>query len=260
MYKILPQESKSQVHDHDFPISGTASTTTIPSEFLSEVVFAGDSFWGLEAAYGLLDGIVKTVTGYCGGTLRKPIYREVCEGRTGHTEAVKVTYDKRKISYVSLCDAFWETHDPTNKEFLNFGISTHHRSVIFYSTEEQRKQAQESKIRRQMKLNRRIVTKSMQFDGDFFIAENRHQKYYLQKQYRLCESLSLRSTEQFVESTIACKLNGILAMDSEVIIDRLATIVKTHELSKQTKSACEEIIEDLRRKEQENTHSLKIMT
>lgn len=74
--------------------------------------------------------------------------------------------------------------------------------------EEQKKQAQESKIRRQMKLNRRIVTKIIALDSEFFVAENLHQKYYLQKSYRVCESLSLRSTDQFVESNIACKLNG----------------------------------------------------
>lgn len=94
----------------------------------------------------------------------------------------------------------------------NFGLSTHLRSAIFCSTEEERKQAQQSKIRRQMKLNRRILTKislfSKENNCEFFVAENQHQKYYLQKHYRLCQSLSLRSTERFVESYIACKLNG----------------------------------------------------
>lgn len=81
--------------------------------------------------------------------------------------------------------------------------------MIFYSTEEERRKAQESKIRRQMKLNRRIVTKIIASDGaDFFTAENQYQKYYLQKHYRLCECLGLRSTEQFSESNIACALNG----------------------------------------------------
>ncbi|KAE9449463.1 hypothetical protein C3L33_18632, partial [Rhododendron williamsianum] len=185
-------------------------------------ILLAESFWDVEAAYGRVDGVVKTVTGYCGGSLRKPTYREVCEGRTGHTEAVKVTYDKRKISYASLCDAFWETHDPTNKEFLNFGISTHQRSVIFYSTEEERRKAQESKIRRQMKLNRRIVTKIIASDGaDFFTAENQYQKYYLQKYYR------------------------ILAMDGGLVIGRLAKFIETHELLKKTRLAIEEVIQDL---------------
>ncbi|XP_034706161.1 peptide methionine sulfoxide reductase MsrA-like isoform X2 [Vitis riparia] len=241
MYKILP---KTHTDGSEFPISESTSRATIPLEFLY-------GFWGLEAAFGRVDGVVKTATGYCGGALKKPSYKEVCEGRTGHTEAVKVMYDKRKISYKSLCDAFWEAHDPTNKEFLNFGLSTHHRSAIFYVNEEQKKQAQESKIRRQMKLNRRIVTKIIALDSEFFVAENLHQKYYLQKSYRVCESLSLRSTEQFVESNIACKLNGILVMEARVIIDELTTFLGSHKVSSQTKLACGEIIEDLRRNDGE---------
>ncbi|KAJ0100445.1 hypothetical protein Patl1_21423 [Pistacia atlantica] len=208
MYKVLPQFT---TQTSNIPISAetaTQSVTTIPSEFLSEAVFAGDSFLDLEAAFGSVDGVVKTATGYCGGTLKKPTYTEVCEGRTGHTEAVKIIYDKTKISYRSLCDIFWGTHDPPNRNYLNFGLSTHRKSAIYYIKEEERKQAQESKIRRQMKLSKRIVTKIIKFDSYFYVAENQHQKYYLQKYCWLCESLSLRSTVQFVESNIACKLNG----------------------------------------------------
>ncbi|XP_058186582.1 peptide methionine sulfoxide reductase A5-like isoform X2 [Rhododendron vialii] len=202
MYKLLAHHSQSQVHD--CPETGS-SNPNIPPEFLREAVFAGESFWNLEAAYGRVDGVVKTVTGYCGGSLRKPTYRE------------------------------------------NFGISTHQRSAIFYSTEEERRKAQESKIRRQMKLNRRIVTKVIASDSaDFFTAENQHQKYYLQKYYRLCECLGLRSTEQFSESNIACALNGILAMDGGLVIGRLAKFIETRELLKKTRLAIEEVIvEDL---------------
>ncbi|KAL3376305.1 hypothetical protein AABB24_002975 [Solanum stoloniferum] len=180
--------------------------------------------------------------------MRKPSYKDVSEGNTGHTEAVKITYDNRFVSYKSLCDFFWDTHDPTNKSSLNFGLSTHLRSAIFCSTEEERKQAQQSKIRRQMKLNRRILTK-LSFlisDCEFFVAENQHQKYYLQKHYRLCESLSLRSTEQFVDSYIACKLNGVLALDGELILEKLPQLTRTCLLPKQCKSTCDEIIQDLK--------------
>ncbi|KAK7295770.1 hypothetical protein RJT34_18682 [Clitoria ternatea] len=140
MYQLLPQ-LKTDDDDDDFHESTTPS-----AEFLYE-------FHGIEAAYGRVDGVFKTATGYCGGTLQKPTHKEVCEGNTGHTEAVKVIYDKRKVSYQSLCDLFWEAHDPTKKEYLNFGIDTHQRSAVFYCTERERKQAQESKIRKQMKLN-----------------------------------------------------------------------------------------------------------
>ncbi|KAH9739290.1 peptide-methionine (S)-S-oxide reductase [Citrus sinensis] len=156
MYKLLPQSDNltSQV------------SVSEPTNFFSEAVFAGGNFLDLESAFGRLNGVMRTATGYCGGTLKKPTYRE------------------------------------------NFGLSTHLKSAIYYGNEEERKQAQESKIRRQMKLNKRIVTKIIQFDSEFCMAENQFQKYYLQKCCRLCESLSLRSTVQFVESNIACKLNG----------------------------------------------------
>uniref|UniRef100_A0A7C8ZHY9 peptide-methionine (S)-S-oxide reductase n=1 Tax=Opuntia streptacantha TaxID=393608 RepID=A0A7C8ZHY9_OPUST len=207
MYKLLPRISTSS---DDLPFNEDPSPNQqSQSQFLHEAIFAGGSFWALEAAYGNIDGVVKTSTGYFGGTLTKPSYKQVCEGGTGHTEAVKVVYDIRKISFTSLCDLFWDIHDPTNKEFLNFGLSTHQRSAIFYTKEGERKEAQESKIRRQMRMNKRIVTKILAVgNSEFFLAENQHQKYYLQKYHRLCGSLELRSTHQFVESTIACKLNG----------------------------------------------------
>ncbi|XWS75494.1 hypothetical protein CRYUN_Cryun01aG0093800 [Craigia yunnanensis] len=256
MYELLPKFNTDQVSD--FPISQISSSAAIiPSEFLGEALFAGGSFWGLEASFGRVDGVIKTATGYCGGTLRKPSFKEVCEEKTGHTEAVKVIYDKRKVSFRSLCDFFWEFHDCTNKDYLNFGLSTHHRSAIFYSKEEERKQAQESRIRRQMKLNKRIVTKALPFNSDFYMAENQHKKYYLQINYRLCESLNLRSTEQFVESNIACKLNGILAMDARSSIDKLTTFLQTNEMmAEETKLVCKEIIQVLQRDEDGNAQVL----
>lgn len=91
-----------------------------------------------------------------------------------------------------------------------FGVDTHYRSAIFYANEEQKKHALQTKIEHQMKLNRRIVTKILPYSTDFFfLAENQHQKYYLQKDYIwICESLNLRSTQQFIDSPVACKLNG----------------------------------------------------
>ncbi|XP_021643947.2 uncharacterized protein LOC110637886 [Hevea brasiliensis] len=218
MYELLSQ-FKAQVPHHSLVFDDTVTATIVQPEFLSEAVFSGGSFWYLEAAFGRVDGVIKTATGYCRGTWEKPTYREVREGRTGHTEAAKVIFDNRRLSYRFFCDIFWDTHDPTNKDYLNFCLSTHYRSAIFYYNEEERKQAHQSKIRRQMKLNKRIVTKIVLLDSTFYMAENQNQKYYLQKRYRVCESLSLRSTEQFVESNIACKLNGILAMDGKMIVD-----------------------------------------
>ncbi|XP_062104854.1 uncharacterized protein LOC133816307 [Humulus lupulus] len=247
MYRLLPQIN-TQICV--LPESQSTSPTSEDhrNEFLSEAIFAGDSFWDLEAAFGRVNGVFETATGYCGGTAKNPSHAEVIEGGTGHAEAVKVTYDKTKIPYKSLCDMFWETHDSTNRNYLNFGlIGKHHRSAIFYKNEEERKPGQESKIRKQMKLNKRIVTKIIHLnnDSEFFLAENRNQKYYLQQRHWLCQSLGLRSTDHFVQSNIACKLNGILAMEGKEIIDRLRILLKTQDLPKESKSACEEIILEL---------------
>ncbi|KAJ0989186.1 hypothetical protein J5N97_007542 [Dioscorea zingiberensis] len=247
MYKLLSQ-SKAQVHD-DFLFPN--SNHLPPEEFVSEAIFAADSFWDLESAFGCADGVLRTATGYYGGSLVKPSHKEILESKTGHTEAVRVIYDKRKTSYRSMLDVFWTNHDPTNKAYLEFGVSTHYRSAIFYGNEEEKKQAQETKVQKQMKLNRRIVTKilpcSMNNNGDFYMADSHHQKYYLQKDYiKLCEALSLRSAEHFANSHIACKLNGILSGREKVSVEKLKSLIGRYEMSHETKIVLEGIVQYLR--------------
>ncbi|XP_068636340.1 uncharacterized protein [Aristolochia californica] len=243
MYTLL---SKPKIDPSEFG-SSSVPCNDHPVEFLEEGVFAGGDFWNLEAAFGRIDGVVKTATSYCGGTLKKPTHREVIENVTGHCEAVRVCYDKRKISFKSVSNAFWESHDPTNKEYLNFGVDTHHRSAIFYVNEGQRKQAQESKIRCQMKLNKRIVTKFLPYASDFYLAETQNQKYYLQKSHiRLCESLNLRTAEHFANSLLACKLNGILAQrDIRTSVEDLKSFIRSYKLPNQTKLILDELLRDL---------------
>nr|XP_010317188.1 uncharacterized protein LOC101255856 isoform X2 [Solanum lycopersicum] len=188
-----------------------------------------------------------------------PLYQSITEFcqlciTTSYLEEANLTIQTTLIPKTLLITIVIFQQNSSAKQFLleNFGSNTHLRSAIFCSTEEERKQAQQSKIRRQMKLNRRILTKinllSKQITSncEFFVAENQHQKYYLQKHYRLCESLSLRSTEQFVESYLACKLNGVLALDGEVILEKLPQLTRTCLLPKQCKSTCDEIIQDLK--------------
>ncbi|XP_054780941.1 uncharacterized protein LOC129288414 [Prosopis cineraria] len=145
------------------------------------VLIVADSLWKMEPEYGRVEGVIRTLTGYCG----------VCEGRTGHTKAVKVIYDKTKVTFQSLCDHFWEIHDPTKKDCLNVGVDTHKRSAIFYKNESEREQARESKVRKQMRLNKRIVTQILELDSEFFEAVDQHQKVYLQKHFTICAHLGL---------------------------------------------------------------------
>ncbi|WOL18487.1 peptide methionine sulfoxide reductase isoform X1 [Canna indica] len=249
-YELLPK-SQSHIHDEYPQQSATSLPELPPLEFLGEAIFAAGSFWQLDSAFCRSNGEVRTATGYFGGNLKKPTYREVVQGWTGHTEAVRVTYDKRETSYKALCRVFWASHDPTEKEYLEFGIRTHHKSAIFYSNEEEKKQAQQSKVEQQMKLDRRIVTKITHLsssDSEFYLAESCHQKYDLQKDHmRLCESLSLRSAQQFADSYLACKLNGIISGAKKIsIADDLKDFLRTYQLSQETKLVLETMILDLR--------------
>ncbi|XP_008782320.2 peptide methionine sulfoxide reductase-like [Phoenix dactylifera] len=249
MYKLLPKSS-AQMHD-DFSFQQEMTSNDLPPpEFLKEAIFAAGSFWELEAAFGRVDGVVRTAVGYYGGIRVKPSYKEVSEGTTGHTEAVKLTYDTRNTSYKSLCKVFWASHDPTNKEYLNFGVNTHYQSAIFYGNEEEKKQAQESKVKQQMQLNRRIVTKILpcqsSTNSGFYLAESHHQKYYLQSCHlRLCECLNLRSAEQFAGSHLACKLNGIFGGDENTVVDGLKRFAVRCRLPHQIKYVLETIMQEL---------------
>ncbi|XP_072964151.1 uncharacterized protein [Typha angustifolia] len=250
MYKLLPKP-KSQIQAN---FSNSSEMTQLedipPPEFLREAIFAAGRFWEIEAAFGGVDGVIRTATGYFGGSTVKPSYKEVIEGNTGHTEAVKVIYDKRRVSYKSLCKVFWTSHDPTNKHYLEFGVDTHYRSAIFYGNEEEKKEAQETKVKHQMKLNKRIVTKILSRNSNncavFYMAENQHHKYYLQRDHiPLCESLGLRSTQHFANSHIACKLNGILGGPGNKTSEELKSFMERYQLPKQTMLVLEEILHNL---------------
>ncbi len=146
--------------------------------------FAAGCFWGAEAAFRGLDGVVSTLAGYTGGTTLNPSYREVCAGRTGHAEAVQVSYDPDVISYEELLDAFWDMHDPTQHDRQGPNVGSQYRSAIFYHDEEQRRIAERSKQRLQQsdRVEGDVATEIVPA-GDFYPAEEYHQRY-LEKQGR----------------------------------------------------------------------------
>jgi peptide-methionine (S)-S-oxide reductase len=146
---------------------------------LEIATFAAGCFWGVEDAFMSLPGVVATRVGYCGGRIDNPTYREVCSQDTGHAEAVEVTFDPLQISYTDLLKVFWECHDPTqiNRQGPDFG--TQYRSVIFYHTEGQRKDALTSRdeLERGRAYRRAIVTQ-IEPVTVFWEAEAYHQKYH----------------------------------------------------------------------------------
>src|SRR5687768_18080161 len=107
----------------------------------SKATFGAGCFWGVEAAYRQIPGVISTKVGYLGGTMENPTYRDVCSGRTGHAEVVEVTYDPERLTYDDLLTVFWDNHNPTTLNRQGPDVGTQYRSAIFYHDEEQKQAA-----------------------------------------------------------------------------------------------------------------------
>lgn len=142
--------------------------------------FGAGCFWGVEAAFRKVPGVVQTAVGYAGGHVPNPTYRQVCAGGTGHTEVVQVVYDPEKVSYEELLEVFWNSHDPTQVHRQGPDVGYQYRSVIFYESNHQKERAEASRERQQDQQNRQIATK-IEPAGEFYRAEEYHQQY-LEKQ------------------------------------------------------------------------------
>jgi peptide-methionine (S)-S-oxide reductase len=142
-------------------------------------VFGAGCFWGVESAFRAVEGVVDVAVGYAGGTVPKPNYRTVCGGKTGHAEVVQVEYDPVRISFEQLLEVFWQIHDPTTLNRQGPDVGTQYRSIVFYSDENERKAAEESKRRldESGKLVRPVVTQIVPA-AEFYRAEEYHQRYY----------------------------------------------------------------------------------
>ncbi len=140
---------------------------------------AGGCFWCTEAIFDRVKGVQSVVSGYSGGHAVNPAYREVTSGRTGHAEAIQVTYDPSEISYIELLEIFFKTHDPTTLNRQGADIGTQYRSAIFYHSEEQKRIAEEiiTALNREGIWKNPIVTEVTSF-SNFYPAEKYHQSYY----------------------------------------------------------------------------------
>ena len=142
---------------------------------------AGGCFWCLEAVFREIAGIEKVVTGYTGGTTVNPTYEQVCTGRTGHAEAVQVSFDAFRISYQEILEIFFSIHDPTTLNRQGADVGTQYRSAIFYHSEQQKTIAQELivKLNAAHLWNDPIATQVVPM-GNFYSAEEYHQGYFAQ--------------------------------------------------------------------------------
>lgn len=144
--------------------------------------FGMGCFWGAEATFGKLEGVVNTSVGYLGGDVRSPSYGAVCSGETGHAEVVEIEYDPNMISYEELLAVFWSNHDPTTPNRQGWDIGTQYRSVIFFHTPEQETAARASKeqLTHSEKFKKGIVTE-IRPASEFYRAEEYHQRYLEKK-------------------------------------------------------------------------------
>lgn len=141
-----------------------------------KATFGAGCFWGVEAAFRQLPGVLETAVGYEGGAKENPTYKEVCTDRTGHAEVVQVDFDPARVTYDQMLDLFWANHDPTTLNRQGPDIGTQYRSTVFFHDAEQQVLAQASKDRWQAKFKRPIVTLIVPAET-FYVAEDYHQQY-----------------------------------------------------------------------------------
>ncbi len=134
-------------------------------------------FWYPEDVFRKTNGVVKTRVGYIGGKAKNPVYRNVCSGKTGHVEAVEITFNPNIISYNKILNIFWKLHDPTTKDRQGPDMGNQYNSAIFYHNQQQKEIAQKSKTELQKTIPKEIITK-IRKALKFWEAEVYHQQYY----------------------------------------------------------------------------------
>jgi peptide-methionine (S)-S-oxide reductase len=168
---------------------------------LQTAILAGGCFWCLEAVFDRLDGVESVESGYMGGHVDRPTYRQVCEGSTGHAEVVRITFDPEKTSFTELLDVFFTVHDPTTLNRQGNDVGTQYRSAIFYTSEEQRRQAEEAiaRLNASRAFPAPIVT-SVEPAKEFFMAEDYHQEYFANNSYQpYCQFVVAPKVKKFQE-------------------------------------------------------------
>ncbi len=168
---------------------------------------AAGCFWCLEAVFGRLHGIEKVVSGYTGGTTQHPTYRDVCNGVTGHAEAVQITFDPEIISFTELLDVFWKIHDPTTLNRQGADVGTQYRSAIFYHNDSQRELAEKSKDKTEKEDFQpgAIITEIVPFTR-FHQAEKEHWDYYRRNRYQPYCQIVIDPKIKKIEKVFADKL------------------------------------------------------
>jgi len=143
---------------------------------MDKATFGAGCFWGVEAAFRQVKGVLATSVGYSGGHLSNPTYKDVCSGRTGHAEVVQVDYDPAQVSFDELLNVFWDNHDPTTMNRQGPDVGAQYRSAIFFHSPEQEAAAKASREKAQSRFRNKIVTEIAPA-SEFYRAEDYHQQY-----------------------------------------------------------------------------------
>ena len=155
---------------------------------MEKATFGAGCFWGVEAEFRQVHGVLKTTVGYLGGKLKNPTYENVCSGKTGHAEVVEIEFDPTKVSFENLLDVFWKNHDPTTLNRQGPDVGEQYRSGIFYHSDEQKSTALKSKkkLEESGRVKKPIVTEITEA-SEFYRAEEYHQKYLEKKGLSTCK-------------------------------------------------------------------------
>ena len=167
---------------------------------MAKATLAGGCFWCTETLFARLDGVLEVVSGYTDGHIKNPAYREVCTGRTGHAECIQLEYNPEKISFASLLEVFFDTHDPTTLNRQGADVGTQYRSGIYYHDETQKAAAEAliDALTNEKKFSDPIVTEIKAFDV-FYPAEVEHKDYY-----------NLNSNQPYCAAVISPKVQKLL--------------------------------------------------
>jgi peptide-methionine (S)-S-oxide reductase len=159
--------------------ASTQKTNNMNTANLETATLGGGCYWCMEAIFQRLEGVEKVESGFSGGQLKNPSYREVCSGLTGHAEVIQVTFDTTKISFLEILKVFFETHDPTTLNRQGADVGTQYRSAIFYHTDAQKQVAEDiiKELNEQKVYDDPIVTEVTPFEV-FYKAEDYHQNYF----------------------------------------------------------------------------------
>ena len=161
----------------------------IMNDSVQVATFAGGCFWCTEAVFLEVKGVEKVVSGFTGGFIKNPAYREVCNGTTGHAEGIQITFNLKEVAYEDLLEIFFATHDPTTLNKQGADVGTQYRSAIFYHSPEQKEKAEKYiQLIEKEKLYTKPVVTQIEEASVFYLAEDYHQNYYNQnKEQGYCE-------------------------------------------------------------------------